>query len=176
MIPGHRLSEWANDPDHYRASEGEIHAFAAEWNAGPSNRQIAETMARVAVRDAAQVTEAVCGLFEKDVWVSGLIETLAEKMRRDPFFVPPFRHINSDVHQGLIVYEDDLVSIAVGVSGAGQLAAKKSVPRGATSISFSGQMSVLKFVASGAARISFWEAPKIGPNFSRATAGICRKI
>jgi hypothetical protein len=132
-------------------------------------------MVLVTVADAAHVAEAVCRLFEKHEWVDELIEALAQQIRRDPFFVPPFRHINSDVHQGLIVYEDTLVSVAVGVSGAGQLAAKKSVPRGPTSIAFSGQMGVLKFVRSGGARLSFWEAPAIGPNFSRATAGICRK-
>ena len=132
-------------------------------------------MGTVEVRDADGVAAAVCSLFEEEDWAEALIEALAAKMLQDPFFVPPFRHINSDVHQGLIVYEDELVSIAIGVSAAAQLAAKKNVPRGATSIGFSGQMGVLKFVKAGEAHLSFWEAPRIGHEFSRADAGRCWK-
>ena len=175
MIPDKRLSEWADAPERYRQSEAGINRFAADWNHGLHNRQIAAAMGEVAAPKADLVADAVCRLFKDKKWAGGLIDAISEEMRKDPFFVPPFRHINSDVHQGLIVYEDSLVSIALGVSNVMQLAAKKNVKRGATSIGFTGQVSVLKFVASGGARMSLWEAPFIGPEFSRANAGTCRK-
>ena len=175
MIPEERLSEWARDPGRHRESEAAVNAFAKTWNHGASNRRIAASMAAVEGSGSAQVAEAIRHLFEEHDWIDALIAAIGDEMRRDPFFVPPFRHLNSDVHQGLIVYEDDNVSIAVGVSGAAQLAAKKDGPRGATSIGFSGQIGILKFIRSGGARLSFWEADRIGLDFSRATAGRCRK-
>ncbi len=175
MIPDKRLSEWADTPERYRRSEAGINRFAGEWNQGPHNRRIAAAMSAVSAPKADLVADAVCRLFQDEKWAGALINALTEEMRSDPFFVPPFRHINSDVHQGLILYEDELVSIALGISNAIQLAAKKDMKRGATSIGFTGQVSVLKFVKSGAARLSLWEAPFIGPDFSRANAGTCRK-
>ena len=132
-------------------------------------------MAQVPVRTAEAVAEAVRALFVDAGWVDRLLALLADAMRSDPFFEPPFRHINSDIHSGLIVFEDDLVSIAAGVSGAAQLAAKKKMKRGRTSIAFSGQLTVFKFVKAGGALISLWEAPPITRGFSAAAAGRCKR-
>ena len=177
MIAEHELSQWVGDPERYRQSEVAINAFAKSWNQGRSNRRIAATIAAVGADPSAeQLAGAVAGLFDDDSWTRDLISALSEAMKGDPFFVPPFRQINSDVHQGLVIYEDELLSIAAGVSGAGQLAAKKNVARGATSIGFSGQVGVLKFVKAGGCRVSFWEAPLITANFSAADAGVCRKV
>ena len=176
MIIEEALRDWTFDPSRYRQSEKAIGAFARDWNAGPANRRIAAAMAAVSEPTAERVADAVRRLFDDHEWVDHLIDRLAGAMRRDPFFVPPFRHINSDVHQGLIVYEDELVSIALGVSGAAQLAAKKSAPRSATSIGFSGQVGVLKFVKAGGARLSFWEAQRIDSEFSGTDAGVCARL
>ena len=176
MIFEDALRDWIFDPGRHRQSERDIGGFARRWNAGPVNRRIAAAMAAVSEPTAERVADSVRQLFDDHLWVGSLIDLLAEAMRRDPFFVPPFRHINSDVHQGLVVYEDELVSIAVGVSGAAQLAAKKSAPRGPTSIGFSGQVGILKFVKAGGARLSFWEAPRIDWGFSGADAGACARL
>jgi hypothetical protein len=104
-----------------------------------------------------------------------LVSSLAKKMLVDPFFDPPFRNLNSDVHSGLLVFEDERVSIAAGVSGELQIAERKNRPRGATSVNFSGQLNVLKFVKAGGATLSFWEAPPIDAAFTAASAGTCRR-
>jgi hypothetical protein len=96
-------------------------------------------------------------------------------MRADPFFNPPFRNLGSELHAGLLVFEDEKVSISAGVTSALQMAAKKTQSRGATSVGFSGQLGVYRFVKAGGATLSFWEAPVIGPAFSAATAGTCRR-
>jgi hypothetical protein len=113
-------------------------------------------------------------LFADEGWVDELVSSLARKMQADPYFEPPFRNLNSRVHTGLLVYEDERVSIAVGVTSALQMAAKKTTARGPTSIGFSGQLSVFRFLKAGGATLSFWEAPPIGPGFNAAEAGSCR--
>jgi hypothetical protein len=83
--------------------------------------------------------------------------------------------MNSDIHVGLIAFEDERMSIAAGVTRVSDLAAKKSARRGATSVAFSGRVNVLKFVKGGGARISLWEAPPITAAFTATKAGQCRR-
>jgi hypothetical protein len=175
MIFSSDLSEWAREASKHRKSEAGINAFARTWNQGPQNKRFAAVLGAVVEPGAEKVAEAIRHLFKETAWVDAFLRAIAREMRRDPFFVPPFRHLNSDVHQGLIVYEDDKATIAVGVSAAAQLAVKKGGRRSGASIQFSGQVGLFKFVKAGGARLSFWEAPTIGLEFSRATAGQCRK-
>ena len=72
-------------------------------------------------------------------------------MRHDRYFEPPFRALHSDIHTGLLVYEDDHVTVTAGVSRIGALAKHKQAG-GKGSIHFSGQLAVLKFVKAGGAR------------------------
>lgn len=176
MIFDDETRDWIRDARRHRRTEAKVNAFAESWNHGLFNRRIAAAMAEVSFPSVEAVTQAVRALFAEGGGIEALIGELGEAMRHDPFFVPPFRHINSDVHRGLIAYEDELVSIAAGVAGAAQLAAKKNGTRGATSIVFSGQVAILKFIKAGGARLSFWEAPLITAEFSAAQAGKCRRV
>jgi len=133
-------------------------------------------MAALPGQSAEAVAEAARALFADDAWVQDLLDGLAERLRADPFFEPPFHYLNSDLHSGLIVFEDERVSIAAGVTHAAQLAARKSAPRGATSIGFPGRVIVLKFVRAGGARISLWRAPPITAGFTAAEAGRCARV
>ncbi len=150
-----------------------MESFATRWNHGWVNRRFAAATANLPDRRAETVAGAVQTLFADDAWVAALIDGLAAQLRRDPYFEPPFRDIKSDIHSGLVIYEDDNVSIGAGVSRAAQLAAKKSGKRGRLSIAFSGQLTLFKFVKAGSARISLWEAPLITADFTAANAGRC---
>ncbi|MGZ8337137.1 MAG: hypothetical protein ACXWU1_10795 [Allosphingosinicella sp.] len=172
MIVGNELRAWTSDGERQRDALASANAFAARWTAGPLHRQFAEAMSRLRDDSAEAVVESVRALFADDRWVDGLIQALAEEMRRDPFFIPPFRHISSDIHSGLIVFEDDHVSIATGVTSLANLAIKKNVKRRSGSIAFSGQVDILKFVRADA-RLSFWSAPPIRDDFTAANAGRC---
>jgi hypothetical protein len=173
MIVGKDLETWLADRLRQRATQADIHAFGRDWDLGPVHRRFDEAFAAVAAPTAEKVAEAASALFADDRWIDALIDDLAAKMREDPFFDPPFRHLTSGVHCGLLVYENDKLSISAGVSGAAQLAARKNRPRGPTSVAFPGQLNVLKFVRAGGARLSFWEAPRITPAFTAADAGRC---
>ena len=172
---GHELQDWLADRARQRRTQRAIDDFAAEWGRGLAHRRFDEAVAALPEQSAEAVAEAIRALFADDAWVDALIDGLARQMRADPFFDPPFRAINSDIHSGLIVFEDERVSVAAGVTGVVQLAAKKTAKRRATSVGFSGRVSVIKFVKAGGARIGFWEAPKITAGFSAAEAGQCRQ-
>jgi len=173
MIIGTDLRSWLDDGAGQRRSRTGTDAFATTWNEGPHHHAFAAAMAACGGRDAEAVAAAIRSRFEDEAWVRDLIDSLAAALRRDPHFEPPFRHMNSDIHRGLVVYEDEYASIAIGVTDIHQLAAKKSARSGRGSINFSGHVELLKFVKAGGARLAFWAAPPITESFSAATAGRC---
>lgn len=176
MIVGEALKAWTGNLDAQRETQKAIDAFGDDWGHGPIHRRFDEAMASLpAPLTAEQVADAVAALFADTSWVDALVAALAAKMRADPFFNPPFRNLGGELHAGLLVFEDEKVSISAGVTSALQMAAKKNHARGATSIGFSGQVGVYRFVKSGGATFSFWEAPLIGPGFNAAEAGTCRR-
>ena len=176
MISGEELAGWCRSRDRQRVTQREINAFAESWNDGAVNRRFAAAMATLPAPTAEAVISAISALFADDEWAASLVGSVAEAMRGDPFFEPPFRHLNSDIHQGLVAFEDDHVSLAIGVTDAARLAARKTSKRGRTSIAFSGQVDILKFVKAGGARLGFWAAPPILPSFTAADAGRCEPV
>ena len=175
MTAEQELQTWLSDRDRQRRTQRAIDRFGRDWDHGPVQQRFDAAMAALPEESAEAVAEAVRVLFADDSWVDALIGGLAGRLREDPFFEPPFRAINSDIHAGLIVYEDERVSIAAGVTNVARLAAKKTARRGATSVGFTGRVTVLKFVHAGDALISFWEAPEITAGFTAAEAGQCAR-
>jgi len=176
MIVGEALKAWTRSLDGQRETQRAVDAFADQWGLGPVHRRFDEVLASLPAPVSAEtVATAVAALFADDSWVDTLVSGLADQMRADPFFNPPFRNLSNDLHSGLLVFEDERVSIAAGVTSALQMAVKKNNARGAASIGFSGQMGVYRFLKAGGATLSFWEAPPIGPGFTAAEAGSCRR-
>lgn len=173
MIFAQDLQDWLADRGRQGATQQSIDGFGRDWDRGPVQRDFEDAMARLPAQGAEAVADAARALFADELWVDRLIGDLAAAMRADPFFVPPFRAMSGDLHSGLILFEDEHMSVAAGVTRVAELAARKSARRGATSIGFSGRVSVLKFVKAGGARISLWEAPPITSFFSAADAGRC---
>jgi hypothetical protein len=175
MIVGTDLRSWLDDKAVRQRTRADVDRFAADWNEGARHRAFAAAMAGLPSRDEGAVADAIGAFFEDEGWVGDLIESLAAAMRDDPFFEPPFRHIHSEVHRGLVLFEDDLVSVAVGVTDIPRLAARKAAGGGRGSILFSGQTEIFRFLKAGAARLAFWSAPPIASDFSAATAGKCER-
>lgn len=175
MIVSEELQLWAEDRARQRVTQTAIESFRRDWRAGPVHRHFTALMAGIRRKNAATVAEAFWTLFDNDAWVDVLVDSLARPMRADPFFQPPFPALSSPLSSGLLVFEDEHVSIAASVSRAGQMAAKKHGASGSGSIHFNGQVNVLKFVHAGDATLSFWEAPPISAEFSATQAGRCRR-
>ncbi|MGQ0590750.1 MAG: HEAT repeat domain-containing protein [Sphingosinicella sp.] len=175
MIVGEELKAWLSNREAHRRVEAAASRAADAWSDGRAHRRFDQVLGPVRDAGVNEIVEAAHTLFADDAWVDALIDHLAQEMRADPYFEPPFRALNSDIHSGLLVFEDQHVNIAAGVSRVAQLAAKKNVKGKAASVNFTGQVSVLKFVKAGGAAIAFWEGPEIGEGFSAATAGTCRR-
>ena len=175
MTVERELQDWLADRARQRRTRRAMDDYARDWDRGPVHQRFDRAIAALPAQTAEAVADAVSALFADDFWVETLLDSLAERLRGDPFFEPPFRTINSDSHSGLLVFEDERVSIAAGVTRVAQLAAKKNAKRGPTSVNFTGQVGVLKFVRAGGARVSFWEAPEITADFTAAAAGQCRR-
>jgi hypothetical protein len=175
MIVGEELRAWLADRDAHRRVERAAERAATAWSDGPVHRRFDEMVGPLRDGNRDDIVDAARTLFSDDAWVDALIAHLAREMRDDPYFEPPFRALHSDIHSGLLVFEDQHVTIAAGVSRVAQLAEKKNVKAKAASVNFTGHVSVLKFVKAGGARIGFWEGPEIDDDFSAASAGTCRK-
>jgi hypothetical protein len=156
-----------------RGTQERVRDCAGRWAHGPVHAGFDAAMAALPSETAEAAAEAVVALFLDDAWLDALIESLSAYLCADPYFEPPFPPINTEVHQGLIVFQDPRLTIAAGATAIGQLAARKSRPRGATSVGLTGRMTVFKFVKAGDARISLWEAPPLGADFSAPRAGRC---
>jgi hypothetical protein len=175
MTLAHELQDWLADRGRQAETQNRIDGFARDWACGAVQQGFGDAMARLPSQSAEAVADAARTLFADDEWVDHLIGSLAVPMRADPFFVPPFLAMSGDIHSGLILFEDEHMSVAAGVTRVTELAAKKTARRGATSVGFTGRVSVLKFVKAGGARISLWEAPPITAAFTAADAGRCRR-
>jgi hypothetical protein len=173
MIVGNELRDWCADRDRQDGTRAASVAFAHRWSRGPSFLKVADAFANVADSGEA-VVEVVRRLFADDGWSRAAIEESLAELRRDPFFEPPFAALNSDIHSGLLLYDDANVSIALGVTAVTSLAAKKGPARPATSIGFTGHYSVMKFIKAGGATISLWEAPAGGDAGTSADAPACK--
>jgi hypothetical protein len=174
VIIGDELRLWARDRSRQRNTEAGIEAFRTAWGEGPVRQHFAALFARRPDRSAAGLTAAILDLFSSDAWVDVLVDRIAAGLREDPFFLPPFQALRSEISSGLVIHDDDHVTVTAGVTGVTDLAVKKSAGRGG-SINFSGQVTVLKFVRAGGAVLSFWEAPRIGEDFAASAAGTCRR-
>lgn len=108
--------------------------------------------------------------------ISEMIAEMIEALAADPFFRPPFVTITSDINTGLLLYGDADVTIALGVTSADALAAKKTAVRDSTSIIFTGHLSSFRWLKGGGATLSFWEAPPAGPNFVASERRSCRFV
>ncbi len=175
MIVGDELLAWAHDRACQRDTQRAVNAFGADWPKRAVHQHFAAAIGCLRDPGLAEIVDTVRRLIESDAWVDVLVAALAQPLRDDPFFLLPFQSLSSELHSGLLVYEDDHVQIAASVGHAAQLAAKKAGSSGG-SINFSGQINVLRFLRAGGAWLSFWEAPPITENFSASNAGLCRHV
>ena len=175
MIIDADLKAWLADRAAHRRCDSDAFSFGREWGETAPHRDFDAAMAALPAGATAEtVAAAAQALLGDQAWLDGLIARLAVAMWDNIWFEPPFRALHTDIHTGLLVYEDDHLTIAAGVSKLASLARRKQAGRGKGSINFTGQVSVLSFLKAGGVRMAFWECDPIGPDFSGASAGRCR--
>ncbi|MDQ8755368.1 HEAT repeat domain-containing protein [Sphingosinicella sp. LHD-64] len=176
MIPGPALRGWLADRSAQDESHRRVEACARRWSGHPLMTDIDRALAALPARTPEAVLAAARRFLDRGDDLSALVRDLIASSRADGFFRPPFQPATSEIHTGLLLFHNDDLSLAMGVTGVEMLAAKKAGPRGATSIGFSGLVTLFRYVKAGGATLSFWEAPRIGENFVASEAGTARLV
>lgn len=175
MIINADLKAWLADRTAHRQCEADAQSFGREWGETAPHVDFDAAMAALPADASAEtVASAARALLADNAWLDSLVARLASAMRDSAWFEPPFRALHTDIHTGLLVYEDGHLTIAAGVSKLTSLARRKQGGRGRGSVNFTGQVNVFKFLKAGGVRLGFWECDPIDAGFSAATAGHCR--
>lgn len=173
MIAGAALSAWLADLDLRARSQAATAAMMQRLARYPLIKDLQDELDSMPVKSAA----TVCAAAERFLSRRGEIEAILHEMialsAADPFFQPPVVAIVNDVHNAILLFDQPDLSIALGVTGADAVAAKKTGAIGPASISFTGYGSLIHFVKAGGATLSFWGAPEIGLDFHREISGKC---
>lgn len=173
MIAGKALAAWLADRGAQKKSHDAIEACAEHWGRQPLMTQLERRLSELSEPGPAAVLAAARTFLDEEGEIARLIEALLAESAKDPFFRPPFHPLSSEIHTGLLLFHNPLLSIGLCVSGVDVLAAKKSGPRPPTSVGFAGISSLLRFPKAGGATLSFWEAPPITDGFVASEAGQC---
>ena len=174
MIAGAALSAWLADPAAQQRSLDAVEKCAKEWGRHPLMTELERELSGLPKPMPEAILAAATRFLDRTGDISDLMRDLVRTARTNPYFRPPFHPVSSEIHTGLLLYHNPSLSIALGVTGADMLAAKKAGPRGATSVAFTGQLCLYRFVKAGGATIAFWEAPRITDTFVAGEAGKCR--
>lgn len=188
MIVSERHAAWLDSRAEQQRTGAAIHSFQDGWNVAPLFAHLQAELERLHGRAGAgqgasgarpspdRVLAAARRFFGKTRELDSLVAALVERCAADPFFVPPFHPLQSEVHSGLLLFSHPDLSIAMGVSGVEMLAAKKAHRRGPASIGFSGVWTLFRYLKAGEAIVSFWEASQVTGDFTAAGAGQCRCV
>ena len=176
MIAEERLARWLGNPE----AQAKTVALSEEVSRD-SRRQTSlvrlEADLAAAETGSAEAALAAAGTFlEDDDAIAAAISPHVEAARADPIFRPPLRHGSSEVHTGLLLFDQPSLSIFLSVATAEAIAAKRVFREGRASITFPGTLSLYRFLKAGGATVSIWEAPKIEAGFSVEGSGHCRLL
>lgn len=174
MKAGDTLATWLGDTGQQQASHKAVEDFVASWGGSELMGGLHRDLSDLSDPTPDQVIAAARRFFDQADARDGLIQALIERSRADPFFMPPFHPLTSEIHAGLLLFHHDHLSIALGVTGVDMLAAKKAHRSGPASVGFTGVWNLFRYLKAGNATVSFWEADPIDAGFSAATAGQCR--
>lgn len=176
MIAGAALAAWLADGDAQRRSRASLDAFASRWSVQPLLTQTERALTLLPARTPAALLEVARRFMDRTADIAMLMDELIAASGADPFFRPPFHPMNSEIHTGMLLFNNPDLAIELSLCGVDMLAAKKAGPRGATSIGFTGSVTMLRLLKAGGATFSFWEAPPIARNFVASRAGKCRLV
>jgi hypothetical protein len=176
MIPGEDLARWLRDDAGQARTIGRIDEVSRRLKALPFFGRLAGALDDLARPGAREILAAARLALADGQAIGEAFATLVDGARDDPYFRPPLRNINSEIHSGILLFDRPELTVFLAVLPAEALAAKRIARTGPASIVFSGQQSLYRFVRAGGATLSFWEAPVIGPAFTAAQSGECRLI
>ncbi|MGQ0659997.1 HEAT repeat domain-containing protein [Sphingosinicella sp.] len=176
MIPSPALAAWLADPQAQQASYARVLESAAKWGLDPLMTQLERKLSELDAPTPDAILALADDFMDNTATHARLFDDMIAGCRADPFFRPPFYPLSGDIHSALLLFNNPLLSIALGVTGVDQLAAKKLAHGGKGSIAFSGLVTKFRYLKAGGATLSFWEADAIGSDFVAAQAGTARFV
>lgn len=176
MIPSPALADWLADRSAQDATLERVQASAAKWGTHGLMTQLERRLSELAAPTADAILAEADRFIDQSEAFEELFADMISGCRADPFFRPPLYPLSGDIHTGLLLFHNHLLSIALSVTSVDQLAAKKAAHGGKGSIAFSGLPTKFRYLKGGGATLSFWEAPEIGSNFIAAEAGEARFV
>lgn len=176
MIPSPALAAWLADREAQQASFARVQENAAKWGVDPLMTQLERKLSELETPMPGAILALADEFMNDSATLDRLFDDLIAGCRSDPFFRPPFYPLAGDIHTALLLFNNALLSIALGVTGVDQLAAKKLAHGGQGSIAFSGLTTKFRYLKAGGAVLSFWEADPIGEDFVASRAGSARFV
>ncbi|MFN3725909.1 MAG: HEAT repeat domain-containing protein [Allosphingosinicella sp.] len=176
MIVDEALAAWLGDKARHARSLSLSIETNRKFRALPGFRRLEDSLAAADPNSSEAVLEAARTFLEDVSAIESCGATLVDAARSDLFFRPSLRTASSEVHHGLLLFDQPRLTIFISVASAEAVAAKRLGRTGGASIVFPGKLSLYKFIKAGGATLSFWQAPEIEPGFSAAGSGTCRRV
>jgi hypothetical protein len=176
MIASADLAAWLADRDAQLQSFRRLQTFVGEWSSAPLFGELERELAFMTPRTPEGVIAAARRFLDRTEELAEVMQAMIAACRADPFFVPGFHPLSSEIHSGLLLFNHEALSIGFGVTGVEMLAAKKAKRRGPASVGFTGVWNLFRYPKAGNAMVSFWEAPEVTGDFVAAEAGPCRLV
>ncbi len=142
----------------------------------PQLVRLEAALAAMAEEDSDAILATARALLDDDGAIEALVGPMVASARADPFYRPGLRTASGEVNHALVLWDQPRLTILLGTIGPDALAAKRTFGGGPASITFDGQVTLFRFLRAGGATLSFWEAPAIGPGFTAAASGRCRRV
>lgn len=174
MIPGTDLAAWLADLPRQIESDERIKQVGARWRKHPLIAETEAALAALPTRSPEALLAVAERFMARTEEIGALIRDMLAEFAADPFFRPPFTVTNSETTTGLLLCGDPPLTIALGVTSADALAAKKTAAVGPRSIAFTGLLTSYRWFRGGGATISLWEAPRRDGDFTVEPGGRCR--
>lgn len=176
MLAGEVLSRWLKDDAAQIATKTEIEAFGRNLRSSGPLADLGTTLEALRADDADGIMGVAARFLEHTDPIETAMLDMVQAAANDSYFRPPLRRVFSPVHLGLLLLDNQKLSILLALTSPDALAAKRTARDGPASITFGGQRSIFKFLKAGGAVLSFWEAPKIESGFTAEGNARCRKV
>jgi hypothetical protein len=174
MIPREELRRWLDDQAAQEATAERFLNVAIRLRALRPLRRLREQLDKLDGLEGQAVLACARAAMMDPTLLDEIFDCLVEAASADPFFRPLMRNVATDIHSGILLFDNPQLTLFLSVMPAESLAAKRLGRDGRRSIVFPGQLSLHQFIRSGGATFSFWEAPLIEAGFTAQGSGRCR--
>lgn len=176
MIPGEELSTWLQHRAAQLATAERVEEVAQMLRRLPCLASLEAKLDEAKGAGADSVLALAEEFIARSSGLEEILEVLIAAAKGDPFYRPHFGLASSEVHSGLLLFEEPALTLTLAIMNADAIAAKRANRKGGASLVFTGRRLLFRFLRGGGATLSFWEAPRIEASFTASASGRCRLV